>query len=166
LHGKDYEDSLADKVRDVAPLKTAANLRFQPSGTMLAMMNRRLARFDVGQIRARQAKGEKLRDLVNGHAVLPAQANEHHDYWVFPILVSEPRLFIDRLREAGFDAADLPRSQHIAAPADRPALEPVMAARAMRELIVLPCYGSMPDRELVRLASVVREVADEVEARA
>ena len=46
--GEDYEDKLADRVRDVAPLKSAKNMRFQPSVTMLHLMNRRLARFRHG----------------------------------------------------------------------------------------------------------------------
>ncbi len=163
--GKDYEDALADKVRDVAPLKTANNLRYRPSATMLFLMNRRLTQFDMRQIKARAAKGERLRDLIDGAAHLPAQGNAHHDYWAFPLLVSEPRKFIEALREAGFDAADLPRSQHIAAPADRPALEPVTAAKAMKDLIVLPCYDAMPDSELVRQAEVIKRVAAQVPAR-
>ena len=157
--GKDYEDSLADKVRDVAPLKTSNNLRYRPSATMLSLLNRRLAQFDMAQVNARQAKGERLRDLIDGGAVMPAQGNAHHDYWVFPLLVREPRKYIEALRAAGFDAADLPRSQHIAAPADRPALEPVTAAKAMKDLIVLPCYDTMPDSELARQADVIKRVA-------
>ncbi len=149
----------------MAPLKTANNLRYQPSATMLSLMNRRLGQFDMQQIKARAAKGERLRDLIDGAAHLPAQANAHHDYWVFPLLVSEPRKFIEALRAAGFDAADLPRSQHIAAPADRPALEPVTAAQAMKDMIVVPCYDAMPDGELVRQAEVIKRVAAQVPAR-
>ncbi|MGQ0485901.1 MAG: DegT/DnrJ/EryC1/StrS family aminotransferase [Hyphomicrobiales bacterium] len=163
--GEDYEDALANRVRDVAPLKTANNLRHRPSATMLYLMNRRLAQFDMAKVKARQAKGERLRDLIDGAAMLPAQANAHHDYWAFPLLVSEPRKFIEALRSAGFDAADLPRSQHIAAPADRPGLEPETAAKAMKDLIVVPCYDTMPDRELARQAEVIRLVAGQVPAR-
>jgi dTDP-4-amino-4,6-dideoxygalactose transaminase len=163
--GQDYEDKLADRVRDVAPLKTAKNMRFQPSATMLHLMNRRLARFDMGQVSARQHKGERLSGLVGTSVVQPAQANAHHDYWVFPLLVSEPRKFIEALRREGFDAADLSRSQHIAAPQDRPGLEPKIAAGVMRDLIVVPCYDAMPDRELVRQAAVIKRIAAEVPAR-
>ena len=42
---------------------------------------------------------------------------------------------------------------------DRPGLEPQFAARAMRELIVIPCYADMPDSELVRQASIIKQVA-------
>jgi perosamine synthetase len=163
--GLDYEDKLADRVRDVAPLKTAKNLRFQPSATMLHLMNRRLARFDMEQVSARQRKGERLSGLIGTSVVQPAQANAHHDYWVFPLLVSEPRKFIEALRREGFDAADLPRSQHIAAPQDRPELDPTTAAAALRDLIVVPCYEAMPDRELARQAAVIKRIAADVPAR-
>lgn len=159
--GQDYEDKLADRVRDVAPLKTKSNMRFQPSATMLHLMNRRLDGFDMEQVKRRQKKGERLSGLIGNAAVQPAQANDHHDYWVFPLLVRQPRKFIDALREEGFDAADLPRSQHIAAPADRPELEPETAAGVMRELIVVPCYEAMPDSELIRQAAVIKRVAAE-----
>lgn len=163
--GLDYEDKLADRVRDVAPLKTVKNMRFQPSATMLHLMNRRLALFGMEQVSARQRKGERLSALVGTSVVQPAQANAHHDYWVFPLLVSEPRKFIEALRREGFDAADLPRSQHIAAPQDRPGLEPTTAAGVMRDLIVVPCYDAMPDSELVRQAAVIKRVAADVPAR-
>lgn len=163
--GEDYEDKLADRVRDVAPLKTAKNMRFQPSVTMLHLMNRRLARFDMEQVSARQRKGERLSGLIGTSVVQPAQANAHHDYWVFPLLVSEPRKFIEALRREGFDAADLPRSQHIAAPQDRPGLDPKTAAAALRDLIVVPCYEAMSDRELVRQAAVIKRIAAGVPAR-
>lgn len=157
--GQDYEDSLADRVRDVAPLKTAKNLRFQPSTAMLALLNRRLEEFDIQAIRVRTNKGERLRDMIGGAVAMPAQANAHHDYWVFPLMVDEPRKFIDGLRAEGFDAADLPRSQHIAAPQDRPELEPQTAANVMRDLVVIPCYDTMPDEELARQAQVIKRLA-------
>jgi perosamine synthetase len=160
--GQDYEDSLADRVRDVAPLKTAKNLRFQPSTAMLALLNRRLEEFDIQAIRVRTNKGEKLRDMIGSAVAMPAQANTHHDYWVFPLIVDEPRKFIDGLRAEGFDAADLPRSQHIAAPKDRPELEPKTAADVMRDLVVIPCYDTMPDEELARQAQVIKRLAGEL----
>ncbi len=154
--GQNYEDGLADRVRDVAPLKSAKNLRFQPSTTMLRMMERRLTAFAMKDVQARKHKGERLRDLLGTADLLPAQSNLHHDYWVFPLLVDNPKALIGDLRAAGFDAADLPRSQHIGAPVDRPELEPAVAAGVMQRLIVVPCYDTMPERELARQAAVIR----------
>jgi len=80
---------------------------------------------------------------------MPAQANAHHDYWVFPLIVDEPRKLIDGLRAEGFDAAHLPRSQHIAAPRNR-RNSSLSRRRISRDLIVIPCYDTMPDEELAR----------------
>jgi perosamine synthetase len=68
--GKDYEDALADRVRDVAPLKTEKNLRYQPSAAMLALLNRRLEKFDVESVCRRTKKGETLRSLIATGAVM------------------------------------------------------------------------------------------------
>ncbi len=155
--GMDYENALADRVRDVAPLKSAKNLRLQPSATMLYLMNRRLYGFDSGEIARRKHAGEHLRDKLKGRATMPALGNSHHDYWAFPILARQPQTLINALRESGFDAASLNRSQHIAAPAGREALEPALAAAVMRDLVVLPCYPDMPQKELDRMAEVIAD---------
>jgi perosamine synthetase len=155
--GKDYEDALADKVRDVAPLKTVEKMRTRPSALMLWLLNRRLYGFDEGSISRRTVKGRLLTSQVNSAVRLPGQANPHHDYWVYPLLVTEPKKLIRWLRSRGFDAADLPRSQHIGAPEGRVELEPADAATLMRDIVVVPCYESMPDHEIKRLGAAIRE---------
>ena len=145
----------------VYPGSLKADLRFQPPTAMLALLSRRLEEFNIQAIRVRTNKGEKLRDMIGASVAMPAQANTHHDYWVFPLVVDEPRKFIDGLRAEGFDAADLPRSQQIAAPKDRPELEPQIAAGVMRDLVVIPCYDTMPDEELKRQAEVIKRIARE-----
>jgi perosamine synthetase len=158
--GKDYEDSLADKVRDVAPLKSLEKMRFQCSATLLWMMNRRLQGYVSRDVTERQRKGETLTSMIGSALDLPGQANAHHDYWVYPLLVRNPKQLIKSLREAGFDAADLPRSQHIAAPPDRPEMEPLTAAGVMRDIVIVPCYTNMPDSELERQAEIIKQTAE------
>jgi dTDP-4-amino-4,6-dideoxygalactose transaminase len=158
MRGLDYEDALADRVRDVAPLKTKASLRQRPSASMLHLLNRRLAAYDAADIALRARKGQFLAERLRSVVTLPALGNSHHDFWGFAMLVSEPGLYIQRLRDKGFDAATLNRSQHISAPPGRPQLEPRTAAGVMRQLVVLPCYQSMPDRELARLADAVSDI--------
>ena len=65
--------------------------------------------------------------------VLPGQGNGHHDYWVFPMLVDKPDVFVSRLKAAGFDSSNLPRSQAVAAPEGREDLEPEIAAQALKD---------------------------------
>jgi perosamine synthetase len=159
MRGQNYEDGLADRVRDVAPLKTVDKMRMQPSGLMLWLMNRRLYGYDSSNLDRRAKKGRTLTSLVHDAVNLPGQGGDHHDYWVYPVMHPDPKRLIRELREEGFDAADLPRSQHIAAPLERPELEPSAAASLMREIVILPCYDSMPDAELARLAAAVRKAA-------
>jgi perosamine synthetase len=154
--GLNYENALADRVRDVAPLKEASGIRQQPSAMMLWMMNDRLYGFRMKDVQERQTAGRELTRLIADVATLPGQANRHHDYWVYALLHAEPKSLIQGLRQAGFDAADLPRSQHITAPADRPELEPANAALFMSKVVVLPCYAEMPQREIDRQAEVIR----------
>ena len=157
--GRDYEDAIVTKVRNVAPLKTLKNLRYRPSRALLAMMARRLRLFREETLDERAAKGRRLRDGLGDAVVMPARESAHHDYWVFPILVDHPRAFISALRAEGFDSSNAPRSQLVPAPRGRPQLEPTIAARALSDLIIVPCYPAMPDAEIEREARVIRAIA-------
>lgn len=159
LSGKDYEDAVADRVRNVAVLKKAKNLRIRPSAALISLLCRRLENFDGSLLEARTAKGRRLKELLGESLVLPGQGNAHYDYWVFPAVVEQPRRFIAKLRGAGFDAANLPRSQAVAAPDDRPQLEARTASDMLAHLVILPCYPGLPDREMQRLAAAVREAS-------
>jgi len=160
--GQDYEDALSDNVRNVAPLGGVNQRRYQASAGLLALMNRRLGNFAEGSLEARAAIGRKFRDLLDGSVVLPADGTSYHDYWVFPVLVDDPKVFIKRLRENGFDGADLPRSQTVPAPDYAKHLTPNVAAQILADLVVVPCYPGMPDTEIVRQADLLRQIAAEV----
>ncbi|MEQ8356664.1 MAG: aminotransferase class V-fold PLP-dependent enzyme [Kiloniellaceae bacterium] len=157
--GRDFEDSVSERVRNVAKFKKAKNLRVQPSTALVALLSRRLARFDPQSLQRRAAKGQRLKGLLDGSMELPGQANAYHDYWVFPTVVNTPGNFIAKLRRHGFDAANLPLNQAVSAPEDRPQLEPRTAADLLAKLVILPCYDGLPDRELQRLANLVRDAA-------
>jgi dTDP-4-amino-4,6-dideoxygalactose transaminase len=160
--GHDYEDAIADNVRNVAPLKGLKNMRYRPSRTMLAMMARRLRLFREETVEARAGKGRMLRESLGDTVVMPALDAAHHDYWVFPILIDDPLAFIKEMRAEGFDTSNVPRSQAVPAPEGRPELEASIAARALSDLVVVPCYPSMPDAEIEREARVIKAIAERV----
>ena len=160
--GQDYEDALSNNVRNVAPLGKAKQRRYQPSSAMLALMHRRLGSFVEGSLESRAAMGRQLRDLLGDSLVLPAHGASYHDYWVFPLLVDDPKAFIKRLRENGFDGADLPRSQAVPAPDYAKHLTPNIAAQMLADLVVVPCYPGMPETEIKREAELLRQIAAEV----
>lgn len=160
--GKSYDDAFVDRARNVAPLGGFKNLRHQPSIGMLRLMERRMSRFAEGSLAQRADKGRILSAKIGDAVVMPGQANTAHNYWVFPLLVDDPQAYIAGLRRAGFDSSDLPRSQAVAAPDGREELEPSVAAQALSDLIIVPCYPGMPDHELARQADTIARLAHEI----
>ena len=156
LVGLDYEDALAEPVRGVASLGSPSKLRRRCPTAMLALLERRLLGFDAARFETRSRVGRRLLELLDENVVCPAARSRIHHFWAFPILVENPDTVMYALRRAGFDAATLRRSATVAPPVDRPWLDPVVARDALAHLLVLPCYEGMPERELRRLAEVVR----------
>jgi dTDP-4-amino-4,6-dideoxygalactose transaminase len=160
--GRNFEDAIVENVRNVAPLKSLKNMRYRPSRALLAMMARRLRLFREETLDARAAKGRRLRERIGDAVVVPAVDSARHDYWVFPILVDDPRVFVSALRSEGFDSSDGARTTLIPAPPDHPQLEASIAARVLADMIIVPCYPGMPDTEIDREARVIKAIAQRV----
>ena len=158
--GKDYEDSVSNSVRGVAKLGNSKRLRYQPADSMLALLDRRLRTWRDGSLSTRRRVGQDLSLLLGDGVTQPALENPVHTYWVFPILVDEPGKLIRRLRDSGFDGANLPRSEAVAAPDGRPELTPEVARDALARLLILPCYPGLPRAELEREARLVLETLE------
>lgn len=154
----DYDTAVGDAVREVASLGTEKKLRKRPSTPMLSTMLRRLRRWEAEELRARSRAGDTLRSALEGAVSCPGIGNERHSYWVFPVLVDDPKQAMLALRRAGFDGTNLPRSEAVAAPEGRPHLDPSTARDVLDRMIVLPCYPGLPAGELIREADVVKSL--------
>ena len=156
--GIDYDAAVGDAVREVAPLGTAKKLRIRPSAPMLAVLHRRLRTWNPESLRKRTTCGETLRQALQGFVACPGILNAQHSFWVFPVLVNDPKEAMRALRKAGFDGTNLPRSEAVAAPDGRSEIEPTITKEVLRRMIVLPCYAEMPPKELRREAELVRRL--------
>lgn len=136
-------------------------LRQRPCGPLLAAMARRFAHFDHARIAQRTANGKLLTTLLRGHAVCPGAEVEPHNYWLFPVLVSNPVRALAALAEAGFDATQVQSMRAIPAPPDRPDLEPRQTQQALDHMILVPNYAGIPESELRRMADVLVRVETE-----
>jgi perosamine synthetase len=134
-------------------------IRQQPSAPLLALLLRRLRRFDRRRLEQRSRLGERLCRLLEHSTFCPGACAANHTHWVFPILASDPAGVIAALREAGFDATQGHSMAVIPAPADRRELTPHCAMEALARIVYLPVYPEMPERELERMAKVVLRVA-------
>jgi dTDP-4-amino-4,6-dideoxygalactose transaminase len=136
-------------------------LRQQPCGPLLASMERRIASFDHRRIAERTANGKLLTALLRGHVACPGAEVEPHNYWLFPVLVTDAAKTLTALEAAGFDATQVQSMRPIEAPPDRPELAPVRVTEALEHMILVPCYPGMPEAELRRMAEVLIRVEKE-----
>src|SRR3546814_8896682 len=90
-----------------------SKIRKRMPGAMLAVLERRLKRWQEGSLARSARMGESLRRKLGDSVVLPASGNRIHNYWVFPVLTDDPMRLIHALRKAGFDGANLPRSKTV-----------------------------------------------------
>jgi perosamine synthetase len=134
-------------------------LRKQPSAPLLALLERRLRRFDRSRLERRSSLGEYVADKLPSSYFHPGRAALDRTHWVMPVVTSDRAVLTARLRRAGFDAATGTSSlAPIAPPADRPHLEPEVASTIMRGIVFLPLYPELDESEVDRLLAAVTEV--------
>jgi dTDP-4-amino-4,6-dideoxygalactose transaminase len=130
-------------------------LEQRPGAPLLKLLEHRLETFDHARLRARAASGDRLAAMLPRGLHVGGFALDH-THWLFPVVSDAPDELIRASRAAGFDAARSASSvKAIAAPADRPELEPVLARGLMSRLVFLPAYPELPDGSLRRLAAAL-----------
>jgi perosamine synthetase len=164
--GEDFDRKVNSAVRAFPAAGTddlVRRLEQRPSAPLLRILQHRLTNFDYARFDARALAGERLAAMLPPGMHIGGRAVDH-THWLFPVSAPDPQRLISAVRAAGFDAARKASSvSAIAAPADRPDLEPVLARDAMSRLVFLPAYPELPPGSLDRIADAV---ASEVYAHA
>lgn len=142
-------------------------LRRRPSAPLLALLERRLRRFDLGRLERRRAAGARVATGLAATLERPGSALSDSTYWVFPVLAQDPDRLVAALRGAGFDATT--GTSAIAAvepPADRAERDPCEARRMMAGIVFLPVYPELSPKTLDRLVAAARSAEQEREVLA
>ncbi|MBN2216059.1 MAG: DegT/DnrJ/EryC1/StrS aminotransferase family protein [Pirellulales bacterium] len=160
--GWDYDHWINTVARAFPGPRWLERLRYQPSGQLLAMLERRLRTCDTTAIAARAARGRRLAQAMPHGAMRPAGHIDEHTYWVFPILARDPKRVIAELAGAGFDATQGCSLRVIDPPEDRPELDPCVAREALAGMVFLPMGPAMPRRELERMGRVLGRLTDDL----
>jgi perosamine synthetase len=135
-------------------------LERRPGAPLLRLMQGRLERFDHERLMARAASGELLATMLRPGLHAGGFALDH-SHWLFPVVTDDAGALIAAARAAGFDAARSASSvKAIAAPADRPEVEPVCARDVMSRLVFLPAYPELPAGSLQRLSAALEQRRD------
>jgi dTDP-4-amino-4,6-dideoxygalactose transaminase len=162
LTGRDYDGLVNRTVRNIPGDDFFAALRQRPSAPLLRLIARRLRSFDQQRLARRSEKGKLLAESVQGSVECPAAAAMHHSFWVFPICVANEELVLASLRRGGFDATAGSQLRAVSPPPDRPELEAKEARRLIEGMIFVPVYHEMPDHEIERLATVLKQATHQI----
>jgi len=160
--GWDYDHWINTVARAFPGPRWLERLRYQPSGPLLALLERRLRTCDTAAIAARTLRGRRLAQAMPPGAVCPGGKASEHTYWVFPVLAHDPARVIAELAGAGFDATQGSSLRVIDPPEDRPGLDPCVAREALAGMVFLPMGPAMPRRELERMGRVLGRLADDL----
>ena len=153
--GIDHNRAITNTVRGFSGSEFFKQIRRRPSAPLLALLGRRLRRFDEAKLARRAAQGERLANMIGARVARPGAEMDRRTYWVFPVLAEHAEGLIAALAAGGFDATRGERLCIVDPPEDRPHLEPAAARAILAHSVFLPCTTSMPDRTLGQMAEVI-----------
>jgi len=155
--GKDHDRVLNAMARGFPPERLFELIRQTPCRALVNLLARRIRTFDDARPGIREARGARLVCEIDGSAECPGGEVRPHYFWIFPIAVDNPPAIQEMLFAHGFDSTQGQSMIVIDPPSGREALDPSYARRLLPRILYLPFYDSIPDRELERMARVVRE---------
>ena len=161
---KDHDRLISNSVRGFQGEDFFTRIRQRPSSALLALLERRLRRFDPNSIAQRVRLAEQLIRLTPSLRRVGSRASEH-THWVFPVLCDCPEELMHYLWSEGFDATQGGSSLYVIdPPANRPELKPVEAQQAFQQLLYLPIYIGISSQDVERLADVLNEYDAPIDA--
>jgi dTDP-4-amino-4,6-dideoxygalactose transaminase len=148
--GANHDSVVGGAARSFAGLDFFPAIRRQPAPALVALLERRLKRFDDRAIAARIHSAKLLLDQLPA-AVHPGARAAVHTHWVVPVYCEFPDELLHRLWQQGFDATRGTSSLYVVPP------EAGEAGRVMAGVVYLPVNPGMSRRTLERLARATRE---------
>ena len=127
-------------------------LRRRPSAALLAMLDRRLRRYDPARVRERARAGQLLADALDPRVVRLGARAQRPTAWLVAVISADPAALVAAGRRAGFD---LTCGSSTLVALDESCRR---AHRAMAGVVYLPAHPGIPDCDLRRLAAVVDAV--------
>jgi dTDP-4-amino-4,6-dideoxygalactose transaminase len=159
LLGTNHDELISHSVRGFSGPDFFANIRHQPSAPLLALLLRRLSRFDGDRVARRTVLAEQMTRLAPD-ASRPGRTAAYHSHWTFPALADAPDELVQHLWNRGFDATRGAWSLYpVPAPAERPDATAPESHEAMGHIVYLPVYPGVRESELAQLARTLSEFA-------
>jgi perosamine synthetase len=158
LARKDFDSFVAETVKGFPGPALLSRIRRRPSSALLALVERRLRRFDSARLDRRERLGEYVADGLPTSLFQPGHAALERTHWVFPLVAPNRACLTTSLRRNGFDAATATSSlAAVPAPDDRPELAPQAAVRIMSDIVFLPLYPELTESELDTMLAAIAQ---------
>lgn len=133
-------------------------LRQQPCTPLLRLLQRRLRSSPLQTIQQRITFAQKVLAQLPDVS-FPGQQAQFHTHWVLPMQTRSPDQLVQLLWQHGFDASRGTSSVCVLDSPSNPTARPTEALRVMAQLVYLPMVPALGDRDLQRLAQLIREFA-------
>ena len=152
--GSTHDCLVAKMARGFAGPNFFQQIRRRPSAGLVAVLARRLKRFDTHLVLQRINRGELLMRTISdlNEQLLPLGIlATRPTHWVFAVLVTNRNELVQALWDQGFDAttkSSLVRIEN----------SDTGEADYMRHIVFLPIDLPMPERELVRMGRLVAQI--------
>ena len=153
LAGRDYDAWMQRRVRGFDGVELLHELRRRPCAPLVALLNVRLRGFDAARAARQRQRGARFAAGVGDACRVVGGNTAFRSFDLLAVQVDDPRHVVSVLRRHGFDAGVRGNLACLTGAGD---LDPVCARRLLDETVCLPLYPAMPDREVRRLAAVVR----------
>ncbi|HXM83168.1 MAG TPA: DegT/DnrJ/EryC1/StrS family aminotransferase [Burkholderiales bacterium] len=150
-----HDAIIGQAARSFAGTELFRAIRQRPCYALMALLRRRLVRFDARSIAMRIAAARAAASYLPG-VQRPGDQAVFHTHWVFPIRSSSPDELLRRLWQSGFDATRGASSLYVVpAPPGNPGTVATEAARAMDNMVYLPVHPGLAERHLKRLGDTI-----------
>ncbi len=153
--GFDYDRWINHAARGFPGDDFLAQIRRQPSGPLMAVLERRLKNYNLRRWQRHAEKGKQLAELLRRRVSCPGADTRPHTYWVFPLVVDDPKELMERLVGEGFDTTQGQSMCVVQPPTDRPQSRAGAAERLLKNVVFLPFYPELTSAESKRMAEVV-----------
>ncbi|MDP4174184.1 MAG: FAD-dependent oxidoreductase, partial [Bacteroidota bacterium] len=160
---KSYDITLTRLTRGYAGGDLFLKIQLQPSCALLKLLYRKLRNYDPASMQMHISKGKLADTLLRNYCEKPGIDSDNCTYWLYPIVTANPIKLMHILWKNGFDATkgtsqlfcvDLPWNIE---PARAQYLDPIEAKRILLNMVYIPVYKDMKDRDIIKLSNLCCE---------
>jgi perosamine synthetase len=154
----DYDKAVVEGVRGFKGDDLFKLIRRRPPTALLALLARRLKRFNQAAFALRTAKLHHIKKLLSTEVRIHGLTNPTHTNWLFAVAARFPERLIEQIRALKVDCTRNSTQLRALAGKD-PIANPTECQTYMRDTVYIPLLNSMPNELIAKIAMLLNEDA-------